>query len=262
MLLPPGCGAEMGGAEIGLAELLLLLAAGLVGGACNAIAGGGTFFTFPALLHVGVPPVAANATSAISIWPGHATSLLGYREELRRQSARLKASAPVFILGGIVGAALLAATGNAIFRQLIPWLLLAATLLFAAGPWLRAWVSAHRGGELPKAALLAIDFAVAVYGGYFGAGLGILLMAVLTLIGIDDVNEANALKNALATVVTSVAVAVFVATGIIAWLPGLVVLAGAIAGGYLGARLARWVKPSVLRAVVIAVGLLLTWSYF
>ena len=232
-----------------------------MGGACNALAGGGTFFTFPALLAVGVPPVAANATSAISIWPGHATSLLGYRAELRRHGERLRSSAPAFVLGSIVGAGLLAVTGNGLFRHLIPWLLLTATLLFAAGPTLRARVAARRPGTLTGPAALALDFAVAVYGGYFGAGLGILLMAVLTLVGIEDVNEANALKNALATVVSSLAVATFILTGMIAWGPGAAVLAGAIAGGYLGVRLARWVRPAILRGAIIAVGLALTVVY-
>lgn len=242
--------------------IALLVAAGLVGGACNAVAGGGTFFTFPALLATGIPPVVANATSAISIWPGHAASLFGYRTELRRHKEKLKSSAPAFVLGSIIGAVLLAVTGNGIFRQLIPWLLLGATLLFALGPQLRSWISRNRSGTLPKPVIFLIDLAVAIYGGYFGAGLGILLMAVLTLIGISDVNEANAVKNALSTIVSSLAVSVFIVTGIIAWGPGMAVLAGAIAGGYLGARFARWVNPKFLRVIIIAVGFGLTWLYF
>jgi len=240
----------------------LLVAAGLVGGTCNAVAGGGTFFTFPALLAAGVPPVVANATSAISISPGHATSLFGYREELRRNAGRLKSSAPAFVLGSLMGAVLLSITGNAIFRQLIPWLLLVATILFALGPRLRSWIRRDRPGMLPRPVIFATDLLVAIYGGYFGAGLGILLMAVLTLIGLSDVNEANAVKNALATIVSSLAVAVFIATGIIAWGPAFAVLVGAIAGGYLGARFARWINPTILRGIVIAVGFGLTWFYF
>ncbi|OCW59556.1 sulfite exporter TauE/SafE family protein [Hoeflea olei] len=242
--------------------LALLIGAGLVGGACNAVAGGGTFFTFPALLAAGVPPVAANATSAISIWPGHATSLFGYREELRRHAGRLKSAAPAFVLGSLIGAWLLSVTGNGLFRQLIPWLLLAATVLFAIGPRLRSWIAPTGSGTLPKPVIFLIDLLVAIYGGYFGAGLGILLMAVLTLIGLSDVNEANAVKNALATIVSSLAVAVFIVTGIIAWGPGAAVLAGAVAGGYLGARFARWINPRILRAIIIAVGLGLSWIYF
>lgn len=240
----------------------LLIAAGLVGGASNAVAGGGTFFTFPALLAAGVPPVVANATSTIAIWPGHATSLFGYREELRRNAGRLTSGAPAFVLGSLLGAALLSVTGNGVFRQLVPWLLLTATMLFALGPTLRSWISRHRPGMLPGPVIFAADLLVAIYGGYFGAGLGILLMAVLTLIGLSDVNEANAVKNALATIVSSLAVGVFIATGIIAWGPALAVLAGAIAGGYLGARFARWINPAILRGIVIAVGLGLTWFYF
>ena len=137
-------------------------------------------------------------------------------EPSSRQTGRLKSSAPPFILGSVIGAALLAITGNAAFRQLIPWLLLVATFLFAAGPRLRSWISANRSGAVPIPVLFLIDLVVAIYGGYFGAGLGILLMAVLTLIGLGDVNEANAVKNALATVVSSLSVAVFIATGIIA----------------------------------------------
>lgn len=243
-------------------DIALLVAAGFVGGACNAVAGGGTFFTFPALLAAGVPPVAANATSAISIWPGHAASLLGYRVELRRHAGRLKSGAWASVPGAIAGAVLLAATGDGLFRQLIPWLLLVATLLFAFGPGLRSRLSASRSGDLPKPAIFLLDLIAAIYGGYFGAGLGILLMAVLTLAGLSDANEANAVKNALATLVSSIAVAVFIATGIIAWGPAAAVLAGAIAGGYLGARFARRINPAILRAIVIAVGLALTWLYF
>lgn len=243
------------------ADLGLLLLAGLVGGACNAMAGGGTFFTFPALMAVGLPPVVANATSAIAIWPGHAASLFGYRAELARQRARLRQSAPAFAAGSVTGAVLLVVAGNAVFRQLIPWLILIATLLFALGPQLRRWVLQHRGGHVPASLLLAIDFVVAVYGGFFGAGLGILLMAVLTLGGLDDLNEANAVKNALSTVASAVAVAVFASTGVIAWGPAATVLAGAIAGGYIGARIARAIPPRALRTVVISIGLLLFVYY-
>jgi uncharacterized membrane protein YfcA len=242
-------------------DILLLAAAGLMGGISNAIAGGGTFFTFPALVAVGLAPVTALATSVIAIWPGHATSLLGYRDELHRERRRLTRSAPIFALGAVLGAALLLASGDALFRGLVPWLVLAATLLFAAGPrLLKLMRTRHRAAAGPVAAGV-IEFAVAIYGGYFGAGLGIMLMAVLTLVGMEDVNAANAVKNALATIATTVAAAIFMATGTIDWTAGGIVFAGAIAGGWLGARIARWVPPGALRAIVIAAGLLLFWSY-
>lgn len=241
-------------------DVLLLLAAGIAGGACNAIAGGGTFFTFPALLAAGVPPVAANATSAVAIWPGHAAGVAASRRQLRRHAPRLKGSVPVFAAGAAAGAALLVVLGNAIFADLVPWLIFAATVLFAAGPRLRGHLARRRAGREPRAARAA-DLAVAVYGGFFGAALGILLMAVLALDGVDDLEVANAVKNALATVVTSVSVGVFVATGVIAWGPAAVVLVGAGVGGYAGARLAGRISPILLRRAVIVIGLLLTWHY-
>ncbi|MFC7398290.1 sulfite exporter TauE/SafE family protein [Chelatococcus sp. GCM10030263] len=242
-------------------EILLLAGAGLMGGLSNAIAGGGTFFTFPALVAVGLAPVAALATSVVAIWPGHATSLLGYRDELRREGRRLTHSVVIFALGAVLGASLLLASGDALFRGLVPWLVLAATLLFAAGPTLLTALRRYHKGAAPPAVAGVIEFAVAIYGGYFGAGLGIMLMAVLTLVGVEDLNVANALKNALATVATTVAAVIFMATGTIDWMAGGIVFGGAIVGGWLGARIARWVKPAALRAIVIAAGLTLFWSY-
>jgi len=242
-------------------DILLLAGAGVIGGLSNAIAGGGTFFTFPALVAVGLAPVAALATSVVAIWPGHATSLLGYRDELRREGPRLSRSAAIFALGALLGAALLLASGDALFRGLVPWLVLAATLLFAAGPMLLKLVRLHRKGTTSPGVAGLIEFTVAIYGGYFGAGLGIMLMAALTLVGVEDVNAANALKNALATIATTIAAVIFIVTGTIDWIAGGIVFVGAIVGGWLGARIARWVKPAALRAVVVAAGLLLFWSY-
>lgn len=244
-------------------DTLLLIVAGLIGGLCNAIAGGGTFFTLPALITTGLPPVVANATSAMAIWPGHAASLLGSGTELRRHAGRLRRTALIYALGGISGAGLLVWTDPTIFRMLIPWLILLATGLFAGGPLLRRYLL-HRHGETPRwpNAILLLDFVFALYGGYFGAGLGVLLMAVLTMQGIDNPAEANALKNALATIVTSIAVLFFAASGTIAWYAGLLVFGGAIAGGYIGGRLARWLKPAWLRGIVVLTGLALAWHYF
>ncbi|ENY9926777.1 sulfite exporter TauE/SafE family protein [Pseudomonas aeruginosa] len=244
-----------------IGTFLLLAGAGMIGGICNAVAGGGTFFTFPALLAAGVPPVVANATSAVSIWPGHASSLLGYRSELGRHRAELRRSLPVVGAGSLVGAALLVFTGDAQFSRLVPWLILVATVLFALGPWLRQAIERHARGQVPHLVAAGAEFLTALYGGYFGAGLGIMLMAILTLLGVRDVQEANAVKNAMATVVTSAAVMLFVATGSIAWTQGSAVLLGAIVGGYTGARLARWIPPLALRWTIVATGLALS-AYF
>ncbi|HBP5995044.1 sulfite exporter TauE/SafE family protein [Pseudomonas aeruginosa] len=244
-----------------IGTFLLLAGAGMIGGICNAVAGGGTFFTFPALLAAGVPPVVANATSAVSIWPGHASSLLGYRSELGRHRAALRRSLPVVGGGSLVGATLLVFTGDAQFSRLVPWLILVATVLFALGPWLRQAIERHARGQVPHLVAAGAEFLTALYGGYFGAGLGIMLMAILTLLGVRDVQEANAVKNAMATVVTSAAVMLFVATGSIAWAQGSAVLLGAIVGGYAGARLARWIPPLALRWTIVATGLTLA-AYF
>lgn len=244
-----------------VAQILFLACAGVIGGACNAIAGGGTFFTFPALLSVGVPPVVANATSAISIWPGHAAGIFAYREELRRHAGRLKLSAFIFAGGGLVGGLLLILTGDALFGALIPWLIFGATVMFAFGPQLRRLVHAKAAGRASIWLAVPLELIAAIYGGYFAAGLGILLIAILTLIGIEDLHEANAIKNALATIATTAAVVLFAATGTVAWAECGVVLCGAALGGYLGGRIARWVKPEALRAVVVIFGLVLTWHY-
>jgi uncharacterized membrane protein YfcA len=173
----------------------------------------------------------------------------------------LRRSLPVVGAGSLVGAALLVFTGDAQFSRLVPWLILVATVLFALGPWLRQAIERHARGQVPHLAAAGAEFLTALYGGYFGAGLGIMLMAILTLLGVRDVQEANAVKNAMATVVTSAAVMLFVATGSIAWAQGSAVLLGAIVGGYAGARLARWIPPLDLRWTIVATGLTLA-AYF
>ncbi|QRM53921.1 sulfite exporter TauE/SafE family protein [Sinorhizobium sp. BG8] len=236
-------------------ETALLASAGIAGGFCNAIAGGGTFFTLPALLLAGLPPVVAGATSAVAIWPGHAVALASYG---RVGGGGTLSGNLVTIGGAVAGAGLLILAGDEIFRALVPWLILAATLLFVAAPRVRA-VVAKRSGAF-RAWRLG-DFTVAVYGGYFGAGLGILLLALLTAQGTRDLRDANAAKNVRATLISSVAVAIFIATGNVAWREGAVVLAGAIAGGYLGGRLTRLVSADLLRLGVVVVGVALFVAY-
>lgn len=235
-----------------------LAGAGLLGGLCNAIAGGGTFFTFPALLSVGLPPVTAGATGAVAIWPGHAASLIGEGAVLRQELAARPGRVLVFALLPALGAGLLLLSGDALFRQLVPGLLLFATLLFAAGPSLGRWLARRRAR--PGALRLA-EGAVALYGGYFGAGLGVLLLALLGLGGGSDLTRQNVVKNALATLATSSAVLVFALGGAVAWGPAALVFLGAVAGGVLGGRLARRVRPQVLRALIVVLGLVLVWSY-
>ena len=240
--------------------LLLLFAAGMLGGGVNAIAGGGTFFTFPAMTASGLDPLVANASNAVAIYPGHAAAVPAYRAELRAAGRTLVPRTILVALGGLVGALLLLRTGAAAFGQLVPWLLLAATLLFAAGPGLAAAFERLRTGSPLVSG--TVEFLFAVYGGYFGAGLGILLMAALAIVGVRDVQMANAQKNWLATIITTISVAVFALGGVVAWPQTLTVLAGALIGGYGGARLARRVSAEALRLAVIAVGLMLSAYYF
>ncbi len=247
-----------------LSEAALLLFAGLAAGGVNAIAGGGTFFTFPAMLAIGLPPVMANASSAVAVWPGHAMAIPAYWQRLRQIPGSLALRCLIALLGGLAGAALLLLTGDRLFAGLVPWLLLFATLLFAFGARLRQWLPRRApiaAGKRSPAAYFS-EFLFTIYGGYFGAGLGVLLLASLSLLGHDDLQEANALKNLLATVVTSIAVVAFAVAGAVHWPATLITLAGAVAGGYLGARLIQRISAVWLRRGVIAFGSVLTLFFF
>jgi|SRR5690606_19315712 len=242
----------------------LLLGTGLVAGLCNALAGGGTFFTFPAFLGAGLPPVVANASNAIAVWPGHAFAAFGYRAELSAFRGRLRGAICAALAGGVCGALLLVVIENDTFERLIPLLLLAATLLFAAGDRLNRRLAARsRGaGDAAGALELACLFAFSLYGGFFGAGLGVILMAGLLMLGVADLELNNALKNLLGAAITSVAVVVFAVSGLVSWPHTLLGLAGAAAGGLIGARVARHLSPRWLRRIVIGVGLSLSVHYF
>lgn len=243
------------------AEILLLFAAGLLGGALNAVAGGGSFVTFPALLSVGVPAVPANATNTLAALPGYLTSLWAYRAELARRRALVARILLYSFAGGLIGAALLLSLPAELFRQMIPWLLAFATLAFAAGPTISARLAAGQPDALgvhPVGHLL-----VAAYGGFFNAGLGILILGLLRLEGHEDVNEMNALKMLTSSAVAAIAVIAFFVGGLIAWTPGLAVVAGTAAGGYGAARLARHLPQHVLRdgIIIYAAALTLYWYW-
>lgn len=251
-----------------LLQAAVLFAAGLVGGTVNAIAGGATFFTFPAMLAVGLPPVIANASNTVALWPASCAAALAERRELWATRATALPLILIGLAGGLIGALLLLVTSNDTFRVLVPFLLLLATATFAGSGRLLAWLRSRRaaggaaGPRLRHPAILALIGFCAIYGGYFGAGIGIMMMAGLTVAGIEQLHLANALKNLLAATINGVAVLVFVLSGIVAWPATLVMLAGAVAGGFLGARLARRIPAPALRAVVVTVGTLLTAWYF
>jgi uncharacterized membrane protein YfcA len=217
----------------------------------------------------GLSSLIANATNAVAVTPGHALAAMAYREELSRSPKRLAILGVSSALGAIGGAWLLTQTSEATFKHLVPWLLLFATVSFAGGPALQAKIKARKPvTTVPTAPPTtgigsAISYFLAsIYGGYFGAGQGIVLMTILTLTGVDNVQEANALKNAIATIVSLIAVIVLAFKGLIIWKYGLLMIAGATLGGLYGGRLAKRLDKKTLRTIVICVGSFLTAWYF
>lgn len=248
-----------------LLTVVLLFSTGVLAGISNAVAGGGTFFTFPVFLGTGIPPVVANASNAVAVWPGHAFAVVEYRRELRQLAGGIPGSVVTALLGGAAGALLLTFTGNDVFIRAIPFLLLFATLLFAFGGQFAALFKRwghDPDGQSPGWAARTIEFLFTVYGGFFGAGLGIMLMAGMHMLGMHDVQANNALKNLLAGAVTSIAVCVFALSGLVHWGYTAAAFAGAIVGGLAGARIARWLPALWLRRIVIGFGVFLTSYYF
>jgi uncharacterized membrane protein YfcA len=245
---------------VSLATYALLFVAAAIGGAINSVAGGGSFVAFPALLFAGVPPVAANATNTIALWPGSAASAVAYRRELGEVKRELLPLGTASLVGGIAGSILLLRTSDHTFVLLIPWLLLFATLLFSfGGPVTRRLTG---GKEASLAAGVVAQLFIGVYGGYFGGGIGIMMLAVLALLGMTNIHKMNALKAVLGTLVNGVAVVTFVIAGAVAWVPGSVMIVGGIIGGYAGAAIARRVEPLTVRRLVLAVAWGMTGYFF
>ena len=233
----------------------------------NAIAGGGTLVTFPALVALGVPPIVANATSTVALWPGSMSSLWGYRAELVGARRWAIAFAIPSLLGGILGAVLLLHTPERSFAAIVPWLILGATSLFIAQQpltaALKSWGMKHpslhsEDGKLlpPSTAFLIYQFFISIYGGYFGAGVGILMLAALGLMGLTNIHQMNGLKNWGAGVMNLVAVIVFAVSGIVNWRIALAMGVGATAGGIGGSLLAQRIGKIWVRRIVISIGLI------
>jgi uncharacterized membrane protein YfcA len=242
-------------------EALWLLTGGaaFAAGVLNAIAGGGSFLTFPALVFAGVPPLAANATSAMAVSPGYLGSTWGFRSELQAlPRALIQREVIVAAVGGVIGAGLLLVTPARIFTGLVPWLLLLATVLFAAGPIL----AKRNSGQGHPAWRLPGLLGVAIYGGYFNGGLGILLMALYTLTGESRLNTVNALKNLNSFVLSLLSVLAFALAGAIVWPQAIWMMVLATAGGWAGARLAKRLPIQWVRWLVIATGLVMSAVFF
>jgi uncharacterized membrane protein YfcA len=244
-------------------HVVLLLVAAFVAGALNAVAGGGSFLTLPALVFTGVPPVVANATGTVALLPGYAAGAWGFREDMQAPPGlTMRQSVVLSLLGGAAGAGLLLVTSNEMFQKIVPWLLLAATALFAFGPQIRAWAAGQQHGA-PSTTKAAIGMlAVALYGGYFNGGLGILCLALFGLLGQTQLNAMNGMKNLVSALLTAIAVGVYAAGGIVEWKLAFLMMVAATAGGYGGARVARKLPAPVLRWGIVATGLIMTALFF
>lgn len=241
----------------------ILLGAGLIAGFINAIAGGGTIITFPALIFAGMSPVIANTTSTVALLPGALGGVFGYRHNLAAASRWIRLFAGVSAAGGLIGGALLLHTSAALFAWLAPFLVLFATLLFTlngilSGLQRRRSVDSARFTQ-PRwvACALLFQFAVAIYGGYFGAGIGILMLASLGILGVENIHEMNTVKGALGFLINCVAAVYFAWSGFIQWPGALLMAAGSVAGGYGGARLAQKIPQKVVRNLVTLIGFMI-----
>jgi uncharacterized membrane protein YfcA len=240
---------------------LYLIAAGLLGGSMNALAGGGSFVTFPALVLAGLPPVAANATSTVALFPGTLASTWAYRRDLGGiAGVGLKILLPIGVAGGLTGAVLLLVTPGAAFDKVIPWLLLLATLTFAGGRNFGVWLRRHV--RIGRNALLAIQFILSVYGGYFGGAVGLMMLAAWTLLDSIDLKTMAPARTLLTSAANGMAVLCFAVAGAVWWRDALAMMISTIAGGYYAARLARHLPPAVLRGFVIVLSACVTAGFF
>ena len=244
-----------------LATYALLILAAFFAGAINSVAGGGSFLTFPSLVFAGVPAVMANASSTVALVPGSMASALSYRADIKRlDEQRIRSWWVVSLAGGAIGAALLLLTSDRTFRHAAPWLLLFATLLFAFG----TQVSTALRGRLHsnQILMLILLFPIAVYGGYFGGGIGIMILAAFRLYGFTDIHGMNGIKAILGGSLNAIAALIFISARQVRWMPALIMMAAAILGGYLGPAFARRLKPAVIRGLVIAIGAIMTVYFF
>ena len=236
--------------------------AALAAGVINALAGGGTLVSFPVLVALGVPSVNANITNTVSLCPGYLGGAAAQRSELREHATQLRSMALVAAVGGLTGSVLLVLSPERLFRNLVPYLILAACALFIAQPWLRSLRRVDESRPTRHVVLLLSVLVCAVYGGYFGAGLGIMLLAVLGLALPDPLVRLNAYKQALSLVINILAACFFVFSGKVEWQFAAVMAAGSLVGGNVGGRLVGVLQPIVLRVVVIAFGIAAAVRFF
>ena len=255
--------------QLNLSQAIFLFIAAIIAGTLNAVAGGGTFISFPALLAAGVPAVEANASNTVALWPGLAASTGAYLKRLNVPQRLLVPLLVTSVIGGLAGSLLLLKTPQRVFLHLVPWLLLGGTLLFAFGNNIRAMAGKSHAvddlGALSWRAITAASIAEvlgAIYGGYFGAGIGFMLMGMLAAMGMRDINAMAAIRTLLSVVINAVAVLTFILARAVLWPHCLVMIAGAMTGGWFGAHYAQKADPQKVRRVVIAIGVAMTAYYF
>ena len=253
---------------------LIVFVAATLAGALNSVAGGGSFISFPALLFTGVPPVAANATNSVALWPAGVASAFAYRKEMRQSRGHMIALSTASFVGGAIGAILLLKTNDTTFVKLIPYLLLLATAVFTFGGMvakkLRARAASNQSsssgsksdGSMALGWGTVVQLVISLYGGYFGGGMGIMMLATFSLMGMTDMHAMNGLKTLLGTMINGVAVLAFIVAGAVAWGPGVIMVAGGTLGGYVGAAFARKMDPVWVRRFVLAVAWGMTVYFF
>ena len=244
-----------------MTDMILIFAAGFLGGLLNAIAGGGTFITFPALVFIGIPEIAANATSTVASMPGYLAAAFGFRRDISAIDRKLLLRLTFWMMaGGAIGSALLLISSNAAFAALVPFLLLAATIVFLRGGQVREWASRQRGMVAPFS--IATTVPVAIYGGFFNGGLGIVLLALLSMWGMTNLHTMNGLKSWLSFALSIISLVIFALGGKIVWLPAIVMSVGTILGGLAGAPASRKIPVRMLRMLIAAVGFGMTAVFF
>lgn len=251
--------------SLNFGHAIFLFVAGILGGALNAVAGGGSFVAFPALLFTGVPPIPANATNALALWSGVAASGGAYRNQLDVPRRVLLPLLATSFVGGLLGAYLLLKTPAHTFMQVLPWLMLGATLLFVFGKQLAGGRPSSVGRDATSAAIIVasiFELFVAIYGGYFGGGVGIVNLAMLAAVGMTDIHAMNALKSVLGTAINGIATLAFIVARAVYWPQAVVMIAGAVVGGYFGAHYAQKLPQGWVRCSVILVATGMTVYFF
>jgi uncharacterized membrane protein YfcA len=250
-----------------IGQYLLIFVAALLAGGLNGIAGGGSFILFPVLMFVGIPPIAANATNSIALLPGTLASAGAYRREFAKDKRFLIQICVLGAIGGLAGAILLLKTPPTVFLQILPYLLLTSTLAFAFSKNLTAWVEQKQSQfarlkALRSLLITILQLVVAIYGGFFGGGMGILFLATFALMGMTNINRMNAYKTMLTSCINAITVIPFVVAGVILWQQGIVAAIGAVIGGYISAHYAQKLAPIVVKRFVIGVGSAMTMYFF